>query len=529
MASLVKSLRTVALATLASRILGLVRDLLMAAYFGAGRVADIFFIAFIIPNLFRRLVAEGALSVSFIPVYTESMLKNGRVHSRRFASDVLIIQTFAVTIIVAAGIVLAPQLTAVFSDESMTPELYVLAVNLTRLMLPYIILSSVVAFAMGYLNSHGAFFAPASSTVLLNLGMITGIVLAGRYFEQPVYGAAIGVLSGGILQVLLQIPYMVKHGFRLCFKINFSNPELSTVFRTMLPAVLGIAAFQVNALISNLLAAMIEEGSVSYIYYTTRLTELVFGVFIVSIGNVMLPEMSRVRASAAGLQGNRVRASVESIPEMNRIISGSISAAMFVAAPAAAGLIAAGLPIVSFIFMRGNFTYLDSVMTYRSLVWAGTGLIFMALARVVIPAFYTFKDTRIPVITSVISVAVNLILGYLLMHTVLKHAGLTFAGCIASLVHSSLLLKYLAARHGVRYPGKTVKQLFKILLSSAVMGLAVFYSVTFVDWQHGPVLLRAVALTLIICGGAVLYYLCSLALRVDEALYLHVRVRAYFR
>jgi putative peptidoglycan lipid II flippase len=452
---------------------------------------------------------------------------------------VLVIQTFAVTLIAAAGIVLAPQLTALFSGRSMTPEFYALSVNLIRLMLPYIILSSVVAFAMGYLNSHGAFFAPAFSTVLLNLGMIAGIVMGSRYFEQPVYGVAMGVLAGGMLQVLLQIPYMVKHGFRLNFRVNFSNPELSRVFRAMLPAVLGIAAFQVNALVSNLLAAMIEEGSVSYIYYTTRLTELIFGVFIVSTANVMLPEMSRLRASAAaaGFQGkgvrasagNGLRASAESTPEMDRIVSGSISAAMFVAVPAAAGLIAAGLPIVSFIFMRGNFAYLDAVMTYRSLVWAGAGLIFMALARVVIPAFYTFKDTRIPLITSIISVAINLILGYLLMRTVFKHAGLTLAGCIASFVQSMLLLRYLAVRHGVRYPRKAVNQIFKILLSSTVMGLAVFYSATFVDWQHAACLLRAVSLTLIICGGAVLYYLCSLGLRVDEALYLHGRLRAYFR
>lgn len=515
MASLAKSLGTVALATLVSRILGLVRDLLMAAYFGAGRVADIFFIAFMIPNLFRRLVAEGALSVSFVPVYTESLIKNGRFESQKLASNVLVLQTMAVAIIVAAGLIMAPQVTAVFADDGMSPELYTLSVNLTRLMLPFLIFSSVVSFAMGYLNSHGAFFAPAFSTVLLNIGMITGIVFLGKFFEQPVYGAAYGVLIGGLLQVLLQVPYMIRHGFRLSLSFNFRHPGVSRVFGTMMPAVFGIAAFQVNALVSNLLAAMIAEGSVSYIYYTTRLTELVFGVFIVSIGNVMLPEMSRAGAAP------------ESGRDMNRILTGSVSAALFVAVPAAAGLIAAGLPIVSFIFMHGNFTYADSVMTYRSLVWAGTGLVFMAAARVVIPAFYTLKDTRIPVATSAISIAVNLVLGYVLMHTGLRHAGLTLAGCAASFVQSVMLVVIISRKPGIGFATGTGTRLLRIIISALVMGLAVFYAAGFFDWQNSAGYLRGFLLMAIICGGAVIYFMLTLALRVDESLYLYRKIRRY--
>ena len=541
MASPGKSLGTVALATLASRILGLVRDLLMAAYFGAGRVADIFFIAFMLPNLFRRLVAEGALSVSFIPVYTESLVKEGRINSMKLASDVLVIQTFLISLFVAAGLVLAPQLNAVFSGDAISPGLYVLAVNLTRLMLPFIILSSFVSFAMGYLNSHGAFFAPAFATVLLNIGMITGIVFFGRFFQQPVYGAAFGVLLGGLLQVLLQVPYMIRHGFRLSVSFNFTHPDVVRVFSTMMPAVFGIAAFQVNAMVSNLLAAMIGEGNVSYIYYTTRLTELVFGVFIVSIGNVMLPEMARAGVSFEAGRGTGVRAREDKVSEqkgvrapdrtmadMNRILGRSVSAALFVAVPAAAGLAAAGLPVISAIFMRGNFTYADSVMTYRSLVWAGTGLIFMAAARVLIPAFYTFKDTKIPVITAAISIAVNLLLGYVLMHTSLKHAGLTLAGCAASFVQSLVLIVYISRKPGINFSGRIGIQLLKIIISASVMGGVVFYAAGFTDWQYGPGHLRGFMLMCIICGGAVIYFLCALAFRVDEALYLYGRVRAYF-
>ena len=375
MASMAKPFKTVAIATLASRVMGLVRDLLMAAYFGAGRVADIFFIAFVVPNFFRRLVAEGALSVSFVPVYTESLIKNGKDKSSGLASDILVIQTLAVTLIASLCAVSAPQLMSVFSSGGMTPELFGLAVSLARLMAPYIILASLVSFAMGYLNSHGVFFAPAFATALLNIGMITGIVFLGRFFEQPVYGAALGVLLGGMFQVFFQLPYMVRRGFRFRVSFNFRHPDLVRVFSTMIPAVFGIAAFQINALTGNFLAAMIEEGSVAYIYYTNRLTELVFGVFIVSIGNVILPEMSRVRALAEK-KGVRapdpangsigVRASSGDIQDMSRIISRAVSAAQFIAIPAAVGLITAGLPIVSVIFMRGNFSYADSVMTFIS-------------------------------------------------------------------------------------------------------------------------------------------------------------------
>lgn len=530
MASIAKSLGTVALATLASRLLGLVRDLLMAAYFGAGKVADIFFVAFMLPNLFRRLVAEGALSVSFIPVYTGSLVKNGKDKSGRLASDVLVIQTFCITLIVASGLVLAPRLMSVFSDEGMSPEMWLLAVNLARLMLPFIILSSFVAFAMGYLNSHGVFFAPAFSTVLLNMGMIFGIVVLGRFFAQPVYGAALGVLLGGMLQVLLQVPYMIKHGFRLTMSFNFRHPDVVRVFSTMLPAVFGIAAFQINALISNLLAAMIDEGSVSYIYYTTRLTELVFGVFIVSIGNVMLPEMSRVRAvEETGDKNTGARASAESSPDLNRILARSVSAALYVAVPAASGLVAAGLPVVSFLFMRGHYTYHDAVMTYRSLVWAGAGLIFMASARVMIPAFYAFKDTKVPVFSAVISITLNLLLGYLLMHTRFGHAGLTLAGCIASLAQSLMLLFFIVRKPGIDFTTGAAMHLFKIIISAAVMGLAVFYASGLADWQYSPGHVRGLLLVIVICGGAVIYYLCTLALRVDEALYIQGRLRAYIR
>jgi putative peptidoglycan lipid II flippase len=201
MSSLYKSAGIVALSTLCSRILGLVRDVLMAGYFGAARTADVFFVAFMIPNLFRRLVAEGALTISFIPVYTETRINEGDGEAEKLAVKVMTVQSIAILIIIASGFIFAPQVMYIFFGREDSGGVFNLSVNLTRMMFPYLFFVGFVAFAMGYLNSHGKFFAPAFAPVLLNVGMISGILFLTKLFEEPIYGAALGVLIGGVLQL----------------------------------------------------------------------------------------------------------------------------------------------------------------------------------------------------------------------------------------------------------------------------------------------------------------------------------------
>ena len=516
MASLVRSTGIVALSTLCSRILGLMRDVLMAATFGAVRTADVFYIAFMIPNLFRRLVAEGALTISFVPVYTETLIIEGEEESLRLAQKAMTLQVAAILLIIILGEIFAPQLMKFFFGRVDSPAIFDLSVGLTRFMFPYLFFAGFVAFAMGYLNSRGHFFSPAFSPVLLNVGIIAGILLFSRFFEEPVYGVAMGVIAGGILQMLLQIPYMVKENFKVKFSFDLAHPGIRKIFRMLGPAIFGIAIYQINVLVGNLLATMLPEGSVSYIYYTSRLTELVLGVFIVSIGNVILPEMSRLSV----LNDRR---------SFSKLFSDSVSSALFLAVPASAALITAGLPVISVIFMRGRFTFADAQLTHFALIFASLGIIFVSILRIIVPAFYSMKDTKTPVYTSAVSFIINAVLGYILMHTSLRHGGLTLAGSIAAAVQVILLSAVLYKRTG----GIDIKRIGlsfgKFVLASGAMVIVIHYITAMADWEFDSFFYRVSILVLtVVCGSAVYFISCYL-LRSGEMIYFAGKIKNRIR
>lgn len=506
MPSIMRSFGTVALSTLCSRALGLIRDVLMAAYFGAARTADVFYVSFMIPNIFRRLVAEGALTISFIPVYTESLIHDGEEESMRLAQKVMSVQAVFLAVIVILGMIFSPQFMKYFFGRNDTAEIFNLSVNLTRIMFPYLFFVGFVAFAMGYLNSHGHFFSPAIAPVLLNIGMITGIVFLGRFFSDPIYGAAAGVIIGGLLQLLIQIPYMIREGFVFRVSVDFKHPGIKKIFRMLTPALFGIAVYQINTLVSNLLATMIGEGSVAYIYYTNRLTELVLGVFIVSIGNVILPEMSKLTA-------------LENINRFKKLFSESVSFGMFLAVPAAVALVAGGIPVISVIFMHGRFSYEDAVLTYYSLVTASAGIIFISALRITTPAFYAMKDTRTPVISATVALLVNLVAGYILMHTPLKHAGLTLANTLSAIVQMSILMFFLNSRTGGIDFRKILRSMARFFLASVAMATLILSVSYFVDWGKDPMLKRTLFLFFIVSGGCTVYFTVCYILRSDEMVY----------
>ena len=512
MSSIIRSFGNTALSTLASRVLGLVRDILMARYFGAARTADVFYISFMIPNLFRRLVAEGALTISFIPVYTESLIHDGEEESLKLAQKVMTVQAFFMIIIVTLGILFAPLYMKLFFGRNDSPEIFSLSINLIRIMFPYLFFVGFVAFAMGYLNSHRRFFAPAFAPVLLNVAMITGIVFFSRLFEEPIYGVALGVIFGGILQYLIQIPYMIKEGF--VFKISFdlSHPRIKKIFKMLTPALFGIAVYQINTIISNLLATMISEGSVSYIYYTNRLTELVLGVFIVSIGNVILPEMSKLTAF-----DDKIR--------FNKLFSASVSSALFLAVPASIALIACGIPIISAIFMHGRFSYNDVVLTYYSLAAASSGIIFVAVLRITTQAFYSMKDTKSPVISAAVSMIVNVTLGYILMQTPLKHAGLTLANTLSAIVQMLILLTLLNKKTDAINIKKILISLIKFIIASIVMAAVIIFIGTFADWENDSKAIKIIFLTVIVFSGITIYFVLCYILKCNEMVYLADKIK----
>jgi putative peptidoglycan lipid II flippase len=484
----------------------------MAAYFGAARTADVFYISFMIPNLFRRLVAEGALTISFIPVYTETRIYYGEVESLELAQKVMSDQAIFMIAIISAGVIFSPQIMGVFFGRNDSPEILLLSINLTRMMFPYLFFAGFVAFAMGYLNSRRHFFSPAIAPVLLNVGIIIGIVYLGRLFKEPVYGAALGILIGGLFQLIIQIPYMIREGFVFKISVDFKHPGINKIFRMLTPALFGIAIYQINTLVSNMLATMIQEGSVSYIYYTNRLTELVLGVFIVSIGNVILPEMSRLTA-------------LDDSEKFKKLFTDSVTSSLFLAVPATAALISAGIPVISVIFMHGKFNYNDVVLTYYSLVTASVGIVFVATLRITTPAFYAMKDTKTPVISAAVSLIVNLVGGYVLMRTPLKHAGLTLANTLSTIAQITILFVLLNKKTGGIDLKIVLKSLMKFIAASAVMAALIVWIASFIDWKIDPFRVKFIFLSLIIFVGGVVYFAICYILRSTEMLYFARKIR----
>jgi putative peptidoglycan lipid II flippase len=501
--SIIKSTGVVAFFTMLSRIMGLIRDMVISSIFGANAFVDGFYVAFRIPNLFRRFVAEGCLTISFVPVYTEYLMTNNREESLKLAQKTLSMLILFLCAIVGLGIIFSPQIIHLFAYGFDNSEQIALTINLNRLMFPYLFLISIVSFAMGYLNSHKYFFAPAFSPVLLNIGFITGALFIGRIFKQPLYGLALGVILGGIMQFVLQIPYLIRAGFKMKFSIDFSHPGIRSIFKMMLPALFGIAVYQINILMSTMLASMLPEGSISYLYYSDRLTEIVLGVFVVSLGNVLLPELSGFAAT-------------KNFSKIRDLYLSSVKAVLFICIPACIALMSAGLPIVSVLFKRGNFSASDAEMTFKALFYASLGIPSISILRITVPAFYSLKDTKTPVFTSFLSFIINIGSGYFLMQTSLKHGGLTLGLSIASTVQMLILVIAMQKKIGSIGAGQLILPVLKYLFSGIIMALFIYFIGLKINWFNDAFLKRLVFLIIIIITGLAVYFLTCFLLRVKE-------------
>ncbi|MDY6935247.1 MAG: murein biosynthesis integral membrane protein MurJ [Spirochaetota bacterium] len=501
--SLVKSTSIVALSTLFSRITGFIRDMIIADCFGASGKLDGFFIAFRIPNLLRRLVAEGALTISFIPIYTEYLTKRDHKEALELAQKTLSILILILIVFTVIGEIFSPAIVKLFAYGFTDSARIGLTVFLNRILFPYIFLVGLVAFSMGVLNSHGRFFSPAFAPVLLNVGFIIGAIYFSRFFNEPLYGLAIGVLFGGLLQVLLQIPYLINTGFRIKFSVDLKHPGIRRIFRMITPALFGIAVYQINILMSTILASMLAPGSISYLYYSDRLTEIVLGVFIFSISNVILPEMSNFSAN-------------NDLERLKSLYIIAVKASLFLAIPASIAMMTVGTPIISTLFMRGEFTPLHVSLTYKALLYASIGVTSISILRITTPAFYSLKDTKTPVITSAIAFILNIVLGYLLMQTSLKHAGLSLANSISVTVQTIILVGWLQRRIGILSIESLILPVIKYIASGLVMAYIIWNISGFVDWFNDPFAKRLLFLLLIVIVGGTTYLLICIVAGVKE-------------
>ena len=499
-ASLVGSLTSL------SRIFGLLRDMVIARLFGASLATDAFFVAFRIPNVLRRLFAEGALTVSFIPIFKDAQIKGGRAEAKEIVNVVFTFMTLAVAVLVVLAVIFAPLIVKVIAGGFDNPEKYELTVYLTRLTFPYLFLICIVAFSMGVLNSVGHFAAPAFAPVLLNLSIITAALSLGPYLDEPVVSLSIGVIIGGLLQVLLQVPFLIREGYFPSLSFDFRNPALKKLLLLMGPALFGIAVYQLNIFISTIIASYLPEGSVSYLYYADRFFQLPLGIFVISMATALLPTMSE-------------QVSMGRLDSMRDSIAFSIKVMSFITIPAAAGLFALSVPLFSLFFQRGEFDYDTTLKSASALRYFAAGLWAIGCVKIVVPAFYAMQDMKTPVWAAFAAFISNVIFSLLLMGPLL-HGGLALATSLSSLINLVVLMFVVRERIGRIVDRAMLSSLMKSLISSCATAIIASHVSGFADWTiDGINMEKIVVISAAIAAGVATYIVSSFLLRSDEAIY----------
>ncbi|MBN1828518.1 MAG: murein biosynthesis integral membrane protein MurJ [Deltaproteobacteria bacterium] len=504
----VRAAGVVGCATLISRIFGYLRDAVVAALFGAGLATDAFFVAFRIPNLLRRLFAEGSLTISFIPVFTEYREKRSHEESLILANVSFTLLAVILAAVSAAGMLLAGPIVRLiapgFVDDPVKLDL---TVFLTRFMFPYIFFVSLVALCMGILNSLRHFAVPALSTAVLNISMIVCAFAFRRCFSEPIVALAVGVMAGGLLQLLMQFPVLMRMGVPLKPNFQFNHPGIRQIGCLMVPALFGAAVYQLNIFVGTLLASFLREGSVSYLYYADRLVELPLGIFGIAVGTASLPSLSE-QAARGDVEG------------LKRTVDFSLRLILFVTAPAMVALIILGEPIISVLFQRGEFNFTATTLTNRALLCYTLGLWAFSGIRVVIAAFYAVQDTKTPAKVAALAVATNIAASLIFMFP-LGHGGLALATSIASAVNFLMLIHLLRRKIGPLFAPDFMISLGKIVLSSTVLAVFLFAVLALMHWDPTAAFQRrALILAAAVAGGLISYLLAALAFGSAEALML---------
>ena len=420
--SLLKSSSIVSAMTLLSRILGLARDILVASYFGAR--ADAFFVAFKIPNFFRRLFAEGAFSVAFVPVLSEYKVQDKDVKSLvKAVSGALLAILGPFTVIAVAA---APLLTWVFApgfaDEV---DKFALTSDLLRITFPYLLLISLTAFYGSVLNTYGQFAIPAVTPVLLNVCLILATLYFTPWFDEPLMALAWGVLLAGVVQLGFQLPFVMKLGLLALPKPAFADTGVKRIMTLMVPALFGVSVSQINLLLDVLLASFLQSGSVSWLYYSDRLAQLPLGIFAIAIGVVILPSLSQKHAG-------------ENKQQFAITLDWAVRMVLLIGVPAALALMVLATPLMATIFYRGAITEFDVQSMSLSLMAYGFGLLAFMLIKVLAPGFYARQDTKTPVKIGIQAMILNMVLNLILIFP-LAHVGLALATSISAYFNAMLL------------------------------------------------------------------------------------------
>jgi putative peptidoglycan lipid II flippase len=458
LASFALSIAKVGGNTLVSRILGFARDLVVARIFGADAGTDAFFVAFRIPNLMRRLFAEGAFALAFVPILSEYKTRRGPGELRRFIDDTAGTLAAALLVMTAVGILAAPLLVLAFAPGFLqVPGQRILATEMLRLTFPYLLFISLTALAGGILNTFGRFGIPAFTPVLLNLSLIACALWLAPHLDQPIVALAWGVLIAGVAQLALQLPFLARLGLLPRPRLSPGDPGVRRILGLMGPALLGVSVGQLNMLLSTLLASFLAAGSISWLYYSDRLMEFPLGVLGVALGTVILPKLSGEYAAG-------------SPEDFSATLDWALRWVLILGLPASLGLLLLAGPLFATLFHSAAFTASDVHMAARSLMAYAPGVLGFLAVKALAPGYYARQQVRTPVRIAVVAMLVNMTLSLALMHP-LGHAGLALATTLAALVNAGFLLRGLVGE-GVYRPRPGWRRLLaRALAAGLVMGL----------------------------------------------------------
>tara|TARA_B100000035_G_scaffold61092_1_gene49265 strand:+ start:230 stop:1768 length:1539 start_codon:yes stop_codon:yes gene_type:complete len=489
--------------TTISRILGFIRDTVIARIFGAGLASDAFFVAFKIPNLLRRISAEGAFTQAFIPILTEYKSLNSTIELKAFINKISTLLGLFLVVITLIGVFGAPWIIYVTAPGFISsPEKYNLTVDLLRITFPYIFFISLVSLSGGILNTFGKFIVPAFTPVWLNISFILGALYFAEYFNQPAYILAWAVFFGGILQLIFQIPFLRQINCIPKLDFNFKDPGVWRVLKLMGPSVLGVSVAQISLLINTIFASFLSVGSISWLYYADRLLEFPAGILGVALSTMLLPSLSKSLSN-------------KNKSEYSELINWALKLGILLAAPAAVGLGMLGVPLITTLFFYGAFTEFDILMTQTALIAYSIGLVGLILIKILAPAFYAQQNIKTPVKIAIFTLLCTQIMN-LLFIGYLKHAGLALAIGIAACINAGLLFYFLKKEKVFKLNEDWGKFLMKIMTALILMIICLlFLRGTLAEWVDYSFLKRAANLLFIIFLSGGVYFISLRLLGLD--------------
>jgi len=498
--NLLKTLASISSMTLLSRILGFVRDMLMARIFGAGVANEAFVIAYRLPNLLRRMFAEGAFSQAFVPIFSEYKSRRGHDETKLLVDHVTTLLAIILFVVTLVGIIAAPILVYLTAPGfAASPEKFNLTVQLLRITSPYIFFISLVAVAAGILNTYNKYWVSAFAPVLLNLCFIGAMLWLTPYFERPIMALAWAVFAGGVIQLGFQIPFLLKIGMLPRWRFSLKDEGVWRVLKQMGPAIFGVSISQISLIINTIFASFMMLGSVSWLFYADRLMEIPAGLLGVAISTILLTSLSKYHAES-------------NHEEYSRMLDWGLRLTIMLTLPAALSLGMIAVPLLATFFQGGAFGSHDVLMTRSALVGYSIGLTGMLLVKVLAPAFYARQDIRTPVkigiITLIATQIMNLVfIGLLKHYGYAQHAGLALATGLGACVNSAILF-YLLRKRGIFQPEPGwLKFTGKILLALLVLGLVLWFGMgTEQHWLTNRGWSRIIHLTWLVALGLFSYF-----------------------